>query len=281
MKATAEWLASTGATFSAGNGQSGIAHLTHYSAEYRVWGDGPPLVLLPGLAGGFELLGPIARILAANYRVISFQSRGENDCFALRRRFDLDDLVDDLSEFLDWHFLERPAVCGLSFGGVLGLEFAARYPSRLRALAIQGAGAKFERSLIKQVAGVVLSRYPLPSNNSFVNQFFNLLFGGRQKPGPLFDFVTGQCWQTDQSVIAHRFHLIEHFDMDGRLNRIRVPALIMAGDRDLLTSEKSLEELADGIAESERVKLRGCGHLAFVTHPELVASAIHQFLQRS
>src|SRR5205823_2785495 len=130
VKVSTEWLASSGAEFSAGIGRSGFAHLKHYTAEYRVWGDGPPLVLVPGLAGGFELLGPLARLLARRFQVISYQLRGEDDCFALRRRFGMADLVEDLAEFLDWHCLESPAVMGVSFGGVVALEFAARFPRR-------------------------------------------------------------------------------------------------------------------------------------------------------
>ena len=221
-------------------GRRGYCSLKYYTAEYREWGDGPPLVIIPGLAGGFGLLGPLARGLAKDFRVISYHLRGEDDCFALRRRFGMQELVADLAEFLDWHCLERPALLGVSFGGVLALEFAARFPSRLGALVLQGVGARLERSLLQVVASLVLTRYPLPADSPFVNQFFNLLFGSRQKPGPLFEFVTRQCWQTDQSVMAHRFRLVEQFDMTGRLQQVRTPTLILAGDRDLLVSEQSL-----------------------------------------
>jgi pimeloyl-ACP methyl ester carboxylesterase len=271
-------LSACGAEFSAGAGRSGYAHLRHYTAAYREWGDGPPLVLIPGLAGGFELLGPLARLLARHFRVISYQLRGEDDCFALRRGFGLADLVDDLAEFLDWHCLETPTVMGVSFGGVLALEFAARSSYRLQQVVVQGAGARFERSLLQRVAGMVLSRYPLPTNNPFVNQFFNLLFGSRQKPGPLFQFVTRQCWQTDQSVMAHRFRLVEQFNIERRLSQIRVPALLLAGDRDLLVSDASLRALELGIPEARLVRLNGCGHLAFVTQPGRVAEEVHRFV---
>jgi pimeloyl-ACP methyl ester carboxylesterase len=229
------------------------------------------------LAGGFELLGPLARILAHHFRVISYQLRGEDDCFALRRRFGLKDLVNDLAEFLEWHYLERPALLGVSFGGVLALEFATRFPQRLRKLAVQGAGARFERGLLQQVAGMVLTRYPLPADNAFVNQFFNLLFGSKQKQDPLFHFVTRQCWHTDQSIMAHRFRLVERFTLDGRMDRIRAPTLLMAGDRDLLVSSASLTDLGDGISDSRTVRLEGSGHLAFVTHPERVAREVRRF----
>jgi 3-oxoadipate enol-lactonase len=278
VKASVDWLCSCGAQFRPEEGRAGCVQLRHYTARYCIWGDGPPLVLIPGLAGGFELLGPLARLLARDFRVISYQLRGEDDSFALRRRFDLSDLVDDLAEFLDELGLERPAVMGVSFGGVLALELAARRPHRLRSLVVQGVGARFEKGLLQQVAGLVLSRYPLPPDSPFVNQFFNLLFGGRQRPGPLFEFVTRQCWQTDQAVMAHRFRLVESFAMDGRLARVVAPTLILAGDRDLLNSPRSLSELSRGIRRSRLVMLPACGHLAFATRPERVAEEVKRFL---
>ncbi len=219
MRASPAWLENVGDCFTPQAGHTGVVHLRHYTAEYCVWGEGPPLVLVPGLAGGYELLGPLARLLSSDFRVISYQLRGETDCFALRRRFGLTDLVEDLREFLDCQRLESPTVLGVSFGGMLALEFAARFPYRLNRLIVQGVGSRFERGLLQRIAGLVLARYPLPSNNPFVNQFFNLLFGGRQDPGPLFQFVTNRCWQTDQSVMAHRFQLVERFDITPRLAR--------------------------------------------------------------
>jgi pimeloyl-ACP methyl ester carboxylesterase len=129
------------------------------------------------------------------------------------------------------------------------------------------------------VAGTVLSRFPLPSDNPFINQFFNLLFGGPQNTqGPLFQFVTRQCWQTDQSMMAHRFRLVEEYNLDSRLERIKAPTLIVAGDRDVLVSDRSLRELGDGIAGSRVVRLPGSGHLAFATHAKRVAEEVRAFL---
>jgi pimeloyl-ACP methyl ester carboxylesterase len=252
--------------------------LTHYTVAYHEWGQGPPLVLVPGLAGGFGLLGPLAKLLARNFRVISYQLRGEDDCFTLRRHFELRDLVDDLKEFIDWHGLESPVLMGVSFGGVLALEYAARFPHRLERLVVQGTGARLQPGLLQRVASAVLSRYPLPNDNPFINQFFNLLFGCRPKQDPLFDFVTQQCWRTDQSVMAHRFRLVEQFNIARHALRIRVPALIMTGDRDVLVSKQSAGELGRAIAASRQVTMKGCGHLAFVTQPQRVAEEVREFL---
>ena len=277
MLATREWLAASGSLFHSASHRVGIAHLRRYTTTYQIWGDGPPLILVPGLAGGMNLLSPLASLLSSNYRVITYQLRGEDDCFAMRRQFGLSDLVDDLSEVFEWFGLEQASLFGVSFGGLVALEYAARFPSRLRRLAVQGVGSRFESSLLQQVAGVVLNRYPLPPDNPFVNQFFNLLFGKAQGPGPLFEFVTQQCWQTDQSVMAHRFGLAQSFDIGSRLERIRVPTLALAGSRDLLVSPRNLRELSDGITQSQVVRLKNEGHLAFVTCPVEISREVHTF----
>ncbi len=279
MQASLQWMNSAGEQYSPRRGRAGRAQLSNYSVDYREWGEGPPLLLVPGLAGGFGLLGPLIRQLESSFRVISYQLRGEDDCFALRRRFRLVDLVEDLAEFMDSLCLERPAVFGVSFGGVLALEFAARFPHMLQRLIVQGAGARFERNLIQQVAGVVLSRYPLPSDSTFVNQFFNVLFGSKPRSPALFDFVTRQCWQTDQGVMAHRFRLLRQFDLSTRLDRVRAKTLILAGDRDFLVSKQSLALLANGLKDGRLVQLSGCGHLAFVSRPTEVAEEVRRFLR--
>jgi len=279
VKATEDWLSATDRKFFSSAKTTGFVHLGQYTAELCDTGTGEPIVLIPGLAGGFELLGPLAAPLATNHRVLSYQLRGENDCFVLRHPFDLDDLVEDFAELLDKLNLERPTVMGVSFGGLIALKFAIRYPHRLSRLVIQGVGAQYERGLIQQIASTVLARFPLPADSPFVNQFFNLLFGGRQKRDSLFEFVTRQIWQTDQSVMAHRFRLVEELNLENQLQRIKAPTLILNGERDVLVSPRSLQMLRDEIPDAQFAALPGCGHLAFVMRPELIAKKVEEFLK--
>jgi pimeloyl-ACP methyl ester carboxylesterase len=183
-----------------------------------------------------------------------------------------------LAELLDSLRLENPTIMGVSFGAIIALKFAIRFPHRLDRLIVQGVGARYQRGLIHQIAKTVLSRFPLPADSPFVNQFFNLLFGGKQKQDALFDFVTRQIWQTDQSMMAHRFQLVEGLDMEDDLKHIRVPTLALAGERDVLVSPGSLHALCRGIRNVSQVRLPGCGHLAFVTRPDLIGRHVEQFL---
>lgn len=272
------WRASSGKAFQPTDGHDGVVDLRHYTATYRTWGDGPPLVLVPGLAGSFHLLGPLARELSRNHRVIALSLRADDDCFALRHRFDLRDLADDLREFVDSLGLERPAVMGVSFGGAIAAEFAAANPSRLCALVLQGVGDRYERGLLQRIARIVLSAYPLPSDNAFVNQFFNLLLGKGQS-SEMLRFVANQCWRTDQCVIAHRLRMIERCNLASRLGRVAVPTLALAGDRDLLVSAARLRALCAALPNARGLRIPG-GHLASVTHAGRIAEEVVPFLAR-
>ncbi|HEV3144621.1 MAG TPA: alpha/beta hydrolase [Gemmataceae bacterium] len=280
MRISAEWAQKKKDIFDPDICRTARAHLRHYTATFREWGEGPPLVVIPGLAGGIDLLAPLARALSSHYRVIAYQLRGEEDCFALRRRFGMRDLVEDLAEFVEWLGLEQPDILGLSFGGVIGLQYAAAFPYRLRSLSVQGVGARLEKSLLKFVAGLVLKDYPLPTNSQFVNQFFQMLFGRGPQPKEIMDFVTRHCWQTDQSVMTHRFHLIRKIDLRPCLKDIRNPVLVMSGLRDVFISNHSLLELCEGIEDVQFVRLPKGGHLAFLIDPERVVQEVTGFTHR-
>jgi 3-oxoadipate enol-lactonase len=80
--------------------------------------------------------------------------------------------------------------------------------------------------------------------------------------------------------MAHRFHLVEDLNLDDQLRAIKAPTLVMTGDRDVLVSPTSLATLCDGIADATFRRLPGCGHLAFVTKPELIVNQVQDFMDR-
>ena len=119
----------------------------------------------------------------------------------------------------------------------------------------------------------------MPSDNRFVNQFFNLLHGGKPEPGPLVDFVVERCWETDQSVMARRIALLEAFDVSDRLWRIDVPTLVLAGSRDVIVPPSRQRALAAAIPGAGFETLEGAGHVGFLTHRTEVARRVRKLLR--
>ena len=247
-------------------------------------GKGQPLVLVPGLAGSWRLLLPLARRLARGFEVITYGLRG--DLFPLPglcgQHSDVSEIAgyaDDLASLIEQLGLTSPAVFGVSFGGAIALELAVDHPSSLGALIVQGSEAKFRSTIGSSIARRVLERFPLPTNNQFVNQFFNLLHGAKPEPGPLADFVVERIWETDQGVMARRLAQIETFDISDRLWQIDVPTLVLAGSKDAIVPASRQRLLAQAIPGARLEVIEGAGHIGFLTHASEVVRQVRRHLQ--
>jgi pimeloyl-ACP methyl ester carboxylesterase len=242
-------------------------------------GRGQPIVLVPGLAGGVSLVSPLVRRLAKRYRVIVPALRGDRGGLGPRPPRDIAAHADDLGLTLDTMGLERPILAGVSFGGAIALEYAVTHPERIGGLVLWGTEARFRPTIGTTIARRVLERFPLPGNNPFLNQFFNLLHGGRPESAPLADFIVERCWRTDPCVVAHRIALLDSFDVTERLWRIDAPTLVIAGSRDVVIPPARQRALAGAIAGASYAEVEGAGHVGFLTHRVEVTSRLGAFLR--
>ena len=263
----AEWLMSDHSL----EGRTRQVRLGDVRVEVVEVGKGEPVVLVPGLAGGWKLLAPLARKLARKNRVILYGFRDEADPLSSRAARHVGDHARDLSSLIGALGLERPTIFGVSFGGAVALEFAVDEPHRVGRLILSGVESRFRSTLASTIARRVLERFPLPGDNPFVNQFFNLFHGGKPAPGPLPRFIVERCWETDQGVMARRLAMLESFDVTDRLWRVEAPTLVLAGSKDVVVPPARQKALAASIAGARFEPIEGAGHVGFLTHSAEVA----------
>jgi pimeloyl-ACP methyl ester carboxylesterase len=247
-------------------------------------GHGDPLVVVPGLAGSWKLLFPLARVLARHFDVIVPGMRGDGLVWGdleqpASRHGDVGEYAEDLASILFQLGVECPALLGVSFGGAVALEYAVQHPQRLSALVLNGVEARFHRTIGSTIARRALERYPLPVDSPFINQFFHLLYGAKPEPGPLVDFVVDRIWQTDQRVMAERLARLETFDVSDRLWRIDTPTLVLAGARDVIVPVARQRALAEGIAGARFETIPSAGHVGFLTHRAEVVRDVRRHLR--
>lgn len=240
-------------------------------------GEGEPIVFVPGLAGSWQLVRPLARRLAESHEVILIGWGDE--CLGGRPWTTIGDYARELARVLHDLRLERPVVFGASFGGAVALELAVEQPGLIGELVVTGTPARYRTGLGHRVARNVLDRYELPRDNPFVNQFFNILHGGPPRSVEEAEFIVRNCWRTDQVVMARRLRALEDFDVEARLWRADVPTLVVAGSKDVVTSPRRQRELAEALPDARFDLINGAGHVGFITHADEVAIQVREHLR--
>ncbi|GEM_PF-7086336 len=121
--------------FAAGSGE-GNERLSQALAGH-IEGSRGMQTLRQDLPKGAEKIEEIVKGLKGKYHTITPQIPGGGSSEALDNPT-LDNLADELAEFIKATGLKRPILFGSSMGGVLAIKLAARHPEMVRALALQG-----------------------------------------------------------------------------------------------------------------------------------------------
>ena len=137
-------------------------------------GTGPPLVLVPGIQGRWEYQRPCIDALAKRFRVLSLPLSGERGAEGdLSAAGGLDNDTRQIATILDRSGIDRAAICGVSFGGLVAVRFAAAYQHRVRALVLASTPGpdmhlrrrhERVRSTSWHIRSSLLCRDPIPSS---------------------------------------------------------------------------------------------------------------------
>ena len=103
----------------------------------EIRGDGPPLVLVPGMQGRWEWMTPTIDALARRFRVATYSLCGEPGAPPLETSYAGD--LERLDEACRALGPDPVVLVGVSFGGRIALHYAARHPERVRALVLASA----------------------------------------------------------------------------------------------------------------------------------------------
>lgn len=270
---------------------------------YRTMGPvgGEPLLLIAGL--GLQLTSwprtMLDGLLHRGYHLITLDNRdiGRSSRLstpppalwrqALRRpradAYDLDDMAQDVVGLLDHLGLERVHVVGMSMGGMIAQQLAARHGGRVRSLT-----SIFSTTGARQVGQPRLATMlrlmapPARTQAQFVERYHGMV---RHIAGKGFsvndDEVRGyaaRAWERGDGATAHEgvarqiSAIFKSGDRTRHLRRITVPTLVIHGDRDPLVQPSGGAATAAAIAHARHATIAGMGHyLADGAVPRIVS----------
>ncbi|MBZ9572744.1 alpha/beta hydrolase [Patescibacteria group bacterium] len=192
----------------------------------------------------------------------------------LEKPWNLDDYTEWLKDFSQDR--EKFFLLGHSFGGRVGIKFAVKYPQKLYGLVlVSAAGVKKEPRVSSKILGWgakmvrTLKIEEMPETKGLWQIFRKLFYRYILRKTDYLE-VSGFLKDTIKNILKE--------DLTPLLKEIKVPVLILWGEKDKITPLSDATLMKKEIKFSELQILKNIGHTPHLENPELLAQKVKEFL---
>lgn len=239
-----------------------------------------PLLLIAGLGQGIWVWRDVARALEQERPVIAFEARGTGTRAHLPARRSVGEMAADVRAEVD-----RPAhVVGFSMGGYVALTLALAQPELVRSLLLvaTGGGGSGRVPRPRYVAEAVDEALRLP-DEEFARRTIDLSLSpgwAEAHPERFEEIVAAQLDEPTpyELLESHATACYRFYDEGCAVEEIRVRALVVHGDQDVIVPVENGRVLAERLQRAEYVELPGRGHNLMLEDPETLVRLVHDFL---
>lgn len=251
--------------------------VTSLAAELDPPADAPVLVLGNSLGTTRSVWEPQLAQFRRHFRLLRYEYPGHGGSAAPPGPYTIGELGAAVLALLDSRGIGRARYCGISLGGMVGMWLAANAPDRIDALAVcctsaylppasfwAGRAQQARAGGTGSIAEQVVSRWFTPE------------FAAREPEVPA-SFVAG-LREVAAEGYAGCSEAIGAMDLRPSLPSITVPTLVIAGAEDPATPPWHGAAIAAAVPDARLAVVRGAAHLANVSAPGQVGSAVLGFL---
>jgi 3-oxoadipate enol-lactonase len=250
--------------------------------RYLEGGAGWPVILIHAFPLNADMWRPQIERVPDGWRFIApdltgFGSRGGS----AHATPSMDAFATDVAALLDVLEIERAVIGGLSMGGYITFALLRRFPERFSAVLLANTRAPADTAegaaARRRMSDLVRARGP----RAVADQMLPMLLGqttARQRPhlaGQVRAMIESNSVEGIDAAIQA---MVKRPDSSPMLKGISVPALVVAGEEDVLIPMSDAEALGRDIPRSRLVVLPGAGHLSNLEAPDDFSLALGDFL---
>ena len=216
-----------------------------------------------------------------DFRILRLDTRGHGKSSAPAGDYTLELLADDLKAVLDALSIKACHYVGLSMGGMIGQQFALKYPGRFATLTLADTTSRYPaeaRAVWDERLALVRSRGMDAIVPSTLERWFTAPF--REREPDVVARIGQLIRSTSVAGYAGCAYGISRINLTARLASIDCPALVLVGDADLGTPPSMAEEIVEALPGSRLHVIERAAHLSNVEQPAEFNRVLQQFLAR-
>ncbi|MFM8250741.1 MAG: alpha/beta fold hydrolase [Planctomycetota bacterium] len=245
-------------------------------------GAGEPIVFLHGFPLDHSMWRHQAEFLASRYRVIVPDLRGFGQSDGVREVLTMEACADDVAQLLERLDITQPVtLVGLSMGGYVAFQFWRRHPQKLRRLVLCDTRSVADAPEVARGRLQMAERVLQEGSQVIAEGMIGRLLYESLPPQHrlLVDELRAVIERADpRAVAAAQRGMAVRPDVTAWLSEIRVPTLVLCGERDVISPREEMQALAAAIPASHWAAIPAAGHLPSLEQPAAVNQALLAFL---
>jgi len=249
-------------------------NIKRFVIPYRVYGNGgPQLVFLNGVQQSMAMWQSFISRFSGDYRIVLFDFPGQGKAQILTGSVNvsLDEQVEILSQVIIRTGVENITLISASWGGVVAMAYASRYPQMVRRLILAGMGTKPNQKMIETIE----KGCQIDSNER--QEMARVLFEsfGRNLPPKIKERIFKQfCTMSKENLCAFRDHGL--FVISKKLNdvidfkSIKVETILLNGENDTIIDLDDVKFLAEQIPNCRLKIIKNVGHFLHLENEDVL-----------
>ena len=245
--------------------------------NYTRHGQGKTLVLVHGFLGGTAYWVPLTTGLKHAHDVIAVDLPGFAGSAQVPAPDSLSGYAKVVLALLDSLGVQRFSLLGFSMGGMIAQQAALDFPQRIDKLILYGSAAvgdlphRFE-SWEASIDRIEREGVEPTADKTVATWFVD------GKSHPFYPACREACHGAYASSCVIVMRAMQQWNNVGKLGEIKMPTLVIVGDKDRSTKVSDSIILWKGIPGAELCVLPGCAHGAHMEKPDLFNKVLADFL---
>lgn len=254
-----------------------IAHINGIDVFYLTDGDPykPAIIFSNSLGTDHSMWDGQLEALRRDFYIIRYDTRGHGLTSAPKGPYTIDQLGKDVLALLDYLSIDAAYFCGISMGGLIGQWLAVNASERIEALVIANTASKIGTELAwKERAALVRKEGLNVIAESAPSRWFTPEFYG-SCPRDVNELLINLKNMSPEGY-ASCCEALACEDLRGNISKITIPALILSGTKDPVTTIEDARFMQGQIQESQLLEIPA-SHISNIEAEVEFNQAIKQF----